>query len=270
MQDEREIERRVAALAGHLGRVVLDERHRRRLTLRDLGTMAGVSPSHVRWLEAGHAASFESYIRVGAALGLRAEFDLIDPRRRGTGRVEDPVHATMGEWIAARLARPGVGISFDEPFQHYQFAGRADVLAWSVDERAMLHIENRTRFPNLQDAFGSYNAKRRYLPRILAERLGIRGGFASVSHVMAGLWSSEVLHAVRRHRSSFAAVCPDGLQAFEAWLAGGGMPAGVTSSFVLLDPMESGRRRSYVGSGDLDAVRSRYRGYADAAEALRS
>jgi hypothetical protein len=44
------------------------------------------------------------------------------------------------------------------------------------------------RFANLQDAFGSYNAKRRYLPGVLAERLGLRDGWQVVTNVIAALW----------------------------------------------------------------------------------
>jgi hypothetical protein len=77
----------------------------------------------------------------------------------------------MGEAEARALARPGRTIAIDEPYPHYQFAGRADVLAW--EDRDLLHIENRTQFPNLQDAAGSYNAKRQYLARSLAEGLDI-------------------------------------------------------------------------------------------------
>ena len=54
-------------------------------------------------------------------------------------------------------------------------AGRADLLGWDVASRSLLHVENRTRFPNIQDAMGSYNAKRQYLPGVIADRLGLRG-----------------------------------------------------------------------------------------------
>jgi hypothetical protein len=44
--------------------------------------------------------------------------------------------------------------------QFYQFAGRADVVAWNVEERALLHIEIRTRFPDLQEMAGSTSVSR--------------------------------------------------------------------------------------------------------------
>ena len=178
----------------------------------------------------------------------------------------------MGEMVASRLASHGFTIAIDEPYQHYQFAGRADLLAWDLDRRALLHVENRTRFPNLQDAIGSYNAKRAYLPGVLAERLGLRTGFNSVTNVVAGLWSSEVIHAARIRAATFTSVCPEDRSAFDGWWAGTPpMQGPATSAFVLLDPIPRAGRSAFVGLDEVlqGSTRPRYRGYADAAAALR-
>ena len=262
--------RLVTGLAASLGMRVRDERARRRWTLSDLASRAGISRTHIQWIESGHPASLEAYVRLGRALGLRLEADLHDPRRRATHvREEDPVHAAMGEAFARPLLSTKVTVAIDEPYQHYQFAGRADVLAWSVERRALLHIENRTRFPNLQEAYGSYNAKRQYLPGVMADRLGLRSGFRTVAHVLACLWTGEVLHTLRKHGSSFAAVCPDPPDPLAAWLAGQPPLSGVTSSLVVVDPLSAGRERLFVGRAAVDRVRPRHRGYADVADRLR-
>ena len=255
---------RVAAL---LGQVVHEERMRRSWSLRRLAATAGVSTSGVRGVEAGTRASLEMYARLGQALGLRFEAQLVDPRRRMglSPRDEDPVHAAMGELEAAHLRALGFEIAIDEPYQHYQFAGRADVVAWSSSDRALLHLENRTRFPNLQEAAGSYNAKRAYLGAVLADRLGIRGGFRSESHVIVGLWSAEVLHALRLRRATFRSLCPNTIEGFEAWWNGHPPAAGRTSAFVLLDPFALGRMRPFVDLETAIAARPRVRGYAEAA-----
>jgi hypothetical protein len=133
----------------------------------------------------------------------------------------------------------------------------------------LLHVENRTRFPNLQEAFGSYNAKRSYLPGVIAQRLGLRDGFQSVTNVMAVLWSAEALHDLRLREASFAAVCPDDISALEAWLDGRHPPTVVRSVLAIVDPIAAGRSRAIVGLEDVRKVRPRYRGYADAAEAFR-
>jgi transcriptional regulator with XRE-family HTH domain len=273
MSTQSDLDRRTSQLAGHLGLRVRDERVRRRWPLREVASRAGLSVSFVHAIEHGRPASLGAYAAVAAALGLEAAFELVDPRRRSGGRAEDPVHAAMGEAIARRLASIGFEVAIDDPFQHYQFAGRADVLGWSLERRALLHVENRTRFPNLQDAFGSYNAKRRYLPGVLAERLGLRDGWQVVTNVIAALWSSEVIHDLRLHPASFRAVCPNGAEAFQQWWAG--QPPsrpGASSSLVLFDPVGGGRsdRRRFVGLEAVDVVRGRYRGYPDAVKAIRA
>ena len=177
----------------------------------------------------------------------------------------------MCESLADRLSSHGFRVAIDEPFQHYQFAGRADVLAWSTEGRTLLHVEVKTRFPNLQEAFGSYNTKRRYLPSVIADRVGMRGGWDAVTNAFVALWSSDVLHEVRLHPATFAAVCPDPVDAFGTWWSGRPpVSAGVTSTLVVFDPVAAGRsdRRRYVGLEDARSVRGRYRGYADAAAAL--
>ena len=112
----------------------------------------------------------------------------------------------MGDVEASRLQRFGFPVAIDEPYQHYQFAGRGDLVAWSLHNRALLHIENRTRFPDLQDAIGAYNAKCAYLADSVAKRLGLRDQFRSVTHVLALLWSAELRHLVRLRTATFRAV----------------------------------------------------------------
>lgn len=173
----------------------------------------------------------------------------------------------MGEFQAKWLRRYEFGLGIDEPYQHYQFAGRADLVAWHIRDRALLHIENRTRFPNLQDTAGSFNAKRAYLGAALAERLGI-GRWESETHVIAALWSSEVLHAVRLRTESFRSLCPDPPHVFDDWWRGRPLIYGKQTTFILLDPKPPMRARTHVGLECALQTRPRYQGYADAAAAL--
>jgi transcriptional regulator with XRE-family HTH domain len=262
-------------MAVDAGRTLHDQRMRRGWTLRDLAERAGTAVAVAQRVEAGDVATLESYARLAVALGLRPELAFADARTRRTAgpptyEASDFVHAAMGELEARALARPGRTVAIDEPYQHYQFAGRADVLAW--DDANLLHIENRTRFPNLQEAAGAWNAKRQYLARAVADRAGIGPrGWRSVTHVMAGLWSSEVLHAIRLRRASFAALCPDGSDALLAWLRGEPPPPGSTSALIVLDPAVpfGSRRRTMAAADEPPTLQPRYRGYADAADALR-
>jgi transcriptional regulator with XRE-family HTH domain len=258
-------------LAVDLGREVREERLRRDWTLADVARRARTTVTTVQRLEAGGRGSLEAYARLAVALGLRPAFSLTSPRPAGSARAADPVHAAMGEVEAAHLHESGHEVLLDEPYQHFQFAGRADVVAVDRVRRALLHIEHRTRFPDLQGFVGAYNAKRAYLAPHLAGRLRIMGGFRTNTHVVVGLWSAEVLHAVRRRRASFGAVCPDPTDGFAAWWQAGMLPAGTSSTLIIFDPLPGQRasRRRWVGLDAVGGVEPRYRGYAHALDRLR-
>jgi hypothetical protein len=134
----------------------------------------------------------------------------------------------------------------------------------------LLHIENRTEFPNIQEAFGAFNAKREYLGAEMAARVGVPR-WRSEGHVMAAIWSADAIHAVRQHRATFSSLGPDGAEILEAWWRGDEPPNGRRSGFVLFDPVD-GRRsdaRRWTGIANLSEIRPRYRGYAEALEALK-
>lgn len=261
-------------MAATAGQDVRNERRRRQWSLRGLAERAGVSAAHVQELESGVPVSLETYARVATALDLWPDLTASDPRKRPNTQVreQDFVHAAMGELEAGRFRSHGFVVAIDEPYQHYQFAGRADVVAWDLQARALLHIENRTRFPDVQDALGSYAAKRSYLADVLAERLGVAGGrWHAVTHVIGALWSAEVLHVIRMRAETFRAACPDPATDFHGWWAG--TPAttrGGTSSLVLIDPSSDIQdERRFATLEDLGRVRPRYRGYVDAVAQLK-
>jgi transcriptional regulator with XRE-family HTH domain len=258
-------------LAMELGQQVRDERTRRRWTIAQLAERSGLSLGAVHRVEAGAASTLGGYARLGVALGLDARFALTHERAAAAMRDADVVHAAMGEVEARHLRRHGHEVLLDEPYQHYQFAGRADLVAVDRSRRALLHLENRTRFPDVQAFAGSFNAKRAYLAPELAERLGIHGGFLSETHVVVALWSAEVVRTLRLRAATFRSTCPDALDPFAAWWSGEPVPAGRSSSLVLFDPVPGQRasRRRWVGLDDGGKVEARYRGYADALAALR-
>jgi hypothetical protein len=128
-------------------------------------------------------------------------------------------------------------------------------------------VENRTRFPDFQEMAGAYNAKRAYLAESLADRLGIRR-WASETHVLAALWSSEVLHAIRLRRDSFRAIAPDAEEAFLGWWNGRPPTSGKTSAMIVIDPSPHGRQRAFIALDEAMTARPRYRGYADAIRQL--
>ena len=265
-------DRLASRLAIELGRALREERVRRGLVLADVARRARTTVTTVQRLEAGGRGSLGAYARIATALGMTPDFSMTTRRAAHTERDADPVHAAMGEALAAHLRERGWEVRLDEPYQHYQFAGRADVVALDRERRVLLHVEDRTRFPDVQAFAGAFNAKRAYLAPDLARRLGIPGGFRSVTHVVAALWSSEVLHIVRLRQASFAAVCPDSDDAFARWWDGQDPVTGAWSSFILFDPLPGTRRsrRRWVGLEAVPRAEPRYRGYADALDRLRA
>lgn len=267
------VHREMGRVAMRLGQAVREERIRRHLTVRELAAAAGLGRGTVSDIETGQSGALETYVRLAEALRLRPEYELIDPRRREplTRRAADPVHAAMGEAQTAHLRKIGFEVGLDEPFQHYQFAGRADVIAWSVERAALLHIENRTRFPDIQDSIGSFNNKRRFLGAELASLRGV-ARWRSETHVIAALWSTEVMRTLRSHGASFASVCPDPPDALEAWWRGEPTLGGRRSILLLFDPIAGRRsdRRRWAPLADLPFVRPRYRDYADTVAALEA
>ena len=262
----------LAFTAARLGQEARGERLRRGVTQTVLAGKAGLSTSEVHKLESGKVCGLETYIRVGFALGLDPAFSYLPPARLGTPRDADPVHAAMGEIEASHFQKLGLEVRLDEPYQHYQFAGRADLAAIDREARALLHLENRTRFPDTQGFLGSWNAKRAYLADDLARRLDIRGGWRSIDHVVVALWSSEVLHSLRLRTETFRSVCPDAPESFQSWWTATPVEPGTRTSMVVFDPLAGRRssRRRWIGLAEVRSVDARYRGYADALAALRT
>jgi len=258
----------VAQLVVQLGTEIRDERVRRGWTLRGLAERAGVSVAMTQGVEAGTGSSIEGYVRLAVALGLVPDFTILR-ERAAASRGIDPVHAAMGE-LEARQIRPHAPVHLDEPYQHYQFAGRADLIAVTRDGTAMLHVENRTRFPDIGGFAGSYNSKRAFLVRALGRHIVDPARVRSETHVVVALWSSEVLHALRIREESFRAIAPDPTDAFSDWWSGTPPRSGSTSSLVVLDPLARGRVRPWIGLDDARRAEPRYRGYAEALAALKA
>lgn len=247
-----------------------EERRRRRWTLRELSTKTGLGISVIHGVEMGRTAGIGTYVRLGKVLGL--EIELVDAVRRrlpsALAREVDLVHSAMGELQAATLSALGFPIGVDEPYQHFQFAGRGDIVAWDLQRRAFLHVENRTQFPNVQETSGSWNAKRAYLAPQLAERLGLRVGWKSVTHVMAALWTAEVRRVLRLRTATFRGLCPDPPERFASWWQGNPPASGVSSTLVLFDPCALGKQRRFVSFDEGLNARPRHHGYADVAQCL--
>lgn len=259
-------------VAFQFGQAVRLERRRRRMSVRAFAAKAGVATGTIHNVETGEPASIEIYVRIAKALKHELSMDLTRPGRPPAARDgADLVHAFMGEVEAAVLRTHGGGLSIDEPWQHFHFAGRADVLHWDIDRDALLHLENRTGFPDVQDALGRFTGKRRYLATALAASLGFARPPRTETHVIVALWSNEVMRVLRRDAVTFQVTCPDPPDAFLAWWAGRPPEDSKTTSLVLFDPFATGRQRRFLSLEDaLGTARARVHDYADAAERIRA
>ena len=124
----------------------------------------------------------------------------------------------------------------------------------------------------MQEALGSYAAKRQYPPGVLAQRLGIGArGWTSVTHAIVALWSAEVLQVLRLRHATFASACPDPATQLLAWWSGDleDVEPTVTSALVVLDPAATRPRSQLLPMERAMAARPRYRDYAEAAARLR-
>ncbi len=262
---------RATAICAALGAQVRAARVRRRWTTERLALEAGTSRSLVYLVERGDTTTIETYARFGSALGLRLEVSLEDPRTKARpGRAEDPVHAAIVEVLAARYAAQGRLVGADEPFQHFQFAGRADVTATDPVGPDLLHHEVKTAIPNLGELAGAWNVKRQYLAQALADRHAIPGGFRSVTHVLTIAWTADCLHVLRLRGATIRSLGPDAPDAFARWWDGARPVAtGITSTVVVFDPVERPRAPAWAPVDDLGALRPRHRGYADLLRELR-
>jgi transcriptional regulator with XRE-family HTH domain len=111
---------RVTVICAALGTQVRAARARRRWTTGRLALEAGVSRTLVYLVERGDPTSPETYVRLGAALGLRLDLSLEDPRAKAPASgAQDPVHAAIVEALAARYGAQGRRVGADEPFQHF-------------------------------------------------------------------------------------------------------------------------------------------------------
>ncbi len=261
---------RLDALAASLGADVRATRQRRRWTTKQLAERAGLSRALVYRVERGDLSTLETYARLGAALALPIEVSFDDPRTRAPRRAEDPVHAAIVEMLAARYATQDRLVVADEPFQHYQFAGRADLAVIDPAGPDLLHHEVKTAIANVGELAGAWNVKRQYLARALAERHAMPDGFRSVTHVLTIAWTAECLHVIRLREATIRSLGPDASETFEAWWRGArpGAPA-VISTVVVLDPVARPRAMAWAPLRDVRTLRPRHAGYADLLRELR-
>src|SRR4051794_38267243 len=139
MTDDR-AGRLVAAVRRHLG-----------LRQVDVARAATVDQKVVSLIERGELprVSVDAFRRVCAALGIDPVLEL--RWRGGHGeRLIDRVHSAIVERVVAELAGAGWGCEPEFSFNVFGERGSVDVLAWHPASRALLIVEAKSRFTDLQ------------------------------------------------------------------------------------------------------------------------
>lgn len=135
-----------------------------------------------------------------AVLDLRVEIRLVG-RGADVARLLDDEHAAIVEAVAAALVRAGWAVEPEASYSEYGERGRIDLLAFDPAGRVLAVVEVKTELADLQDLFGSLDAKVR-----LAPALGRRKGWhaSRVARVLAVAATEANRSVVRAHPALFA------------------------------------------------------------------
>lgn len=140
-------------------------RIRRGWRLRDVAERAGLSTATIGRTELGSIRSVSVVRTHAAVLDIRVEWRVAG-RGADVARLLDEEHAAMVETMAASLARAGWQVEAESSYSLYGERGRIDLLAFDPSTKLLAVVEVKTELADLQDLFGSLNAKARLAPAI--------------------------------------------------------------------------------------------------------
>jgi len=229
------------------GGVIRFLRVRRRWRQRDLAERAGISQTMVSRLERGHLseATLDTIRRVAAALDLRV--DVVGRWRGGElDRLLASGHSALHESVAAHLRTlAGWQFASEVSFAHFAERGVIDILAWHEPSRALLVIELKTEFVDLNELIGTLDRKRRNAAQIARER-GWLDQAASVSVWVIVSDTSMNRHRARDHRTMLSTAYPLDGRAIRPWLR---RPDGAVACLSFWPVSRPGTRKPTSGGG---------------------
>lgn len=183
----------------------------------DVAGHAGVSVTAVSRAERGQIdrMPLATLRRVAAALDIRV--DLV-PRWRGADldRLLNAGHAEMHEWLAGYFDRlPGWVRAPEVSFAVFGERGVIDILAWHPGRRALLVIELKTEFADVNELVGVMDRRRRLAAGIGRER-GWDPATVSVWVIVADTPTNRRRH--QRSRGLLRSAFPLEGHAMRAWM----------------------------------------------------
>lgn len=169
-------------------------RIRRGWRLRDVADRSGLSTTTIGRTELGSIASVLVLRAHAAAMDLRVEWRVAG-RGAGVARLLDEEHAAIVETMAAALAGAGWQVEAESSYSEYGERGRIDLLAFDASTKLLAVVEVKTELADLQDLFGSLNAKVRLAPGIGQRRAWQASRVVSVLAVAATAANRSVVAA---------------------------------------------------------------------------
>jgi transcriptional regulator with XRE-family HTH domain len=152
-----------------VGRLLRMLRIRRGWRLRDVADRCGLSVTTIGRTEQGWVASVAVIRAHAAVLDVRVEWRVIG-RGAEVIRLLDEEHAAIVEVVATRAVEAGMSTEAEVSYSEYGERGRIDLMASKPGTGVLAVVEVKTELADLQDLFGSLNAKGRLAPTLASRR----------------------------------------------------------------------------------------------------
>jgi transcriptional regulator with XRE-family HTH domain len=187
-------------------------------TQDDVSARSGVSQGLVSRIERGvaEAVSVRELDRVAKALNIRLSLNSWW-RDGDLAQLLDAGHAAIVEYTVGWLRRRGWEVLVEYGFNHYGERGSVDIVAWHPRFRALLLVEVKTRFVDLQDMLATFARKIRVVPELLVESHGWQP--LAVGRLIVAPGTGANRRVVEAHPAIFGATYPGKTRDAHAWVA---------------------------------------------------
>ncbi len=200
-----------------VGRIVRAIRTDRGLRQEDVAAPIDVDRSVMTDLEAGRleAVSLRTARRLCGRLGIDL---IVEARWRGgaVDRLLDRDHAAIVERVSRVLTAAGWQVELEFTFNEFGDRGSVDVLGWHPVDRALLIVEVKSTFTDLQAMLMTLSRKVRVVPKVAARERG--WDRRSLGRILVVIGTSRNRRVVGSHRSVFDATFPSNTLATRQWI----------------------------------------------------